>query len=152
MILLFLGLIAGVIYIIYANKIKIVNELGGLFLLVSIAAMIVSGYKEVDFGVFFLSFGLLVFFVTDEVIFDLTEYKTGYDSTEYYNTIYIVLYTIGSTMTLYGVFHFFTKFTPKFLDDFCYKTSAAVNEIYIISWLIIYNVFFVIFGLIFPSA
>lgn len=92
-----------------------------------------------------------IFFVTDEVIFDLTEYKTGYDSTEYYNTIYIVLYTIGSTMTLYGVFHFLTKFTPKFLDDFCYKTSAAVNEIYIISWLIIFNVFFVIFGMIYPS-
>ena len=92
----------------------------------------------------------VVFYMIDETTcFSIN--KAGYLYVEYYNTIFIALYSIGSTMALYGILYFIAKVTPNYLNNFCYKTSAAVNEIYIISWILIFDIFYVVFGLLYMS-
>ena len=117
--------------------------------------LVIRKIKNLDkFYLYSLIIGIVLYliFFNIEQITKYTYTKAGYDYAEYYNTIIVALYSIGSTMTVYSIFYFLNKFTPKFLNEFCYKTSAAINEIYIISWIIIRNVFFVYFGCIYPDT
>ncbi len=59
---------------------------------------------------------------------------------EYVGSLIYALAAIGVVFVEFALFHFICKITPKFLNKAIFKFSSAINEIYIISWIIILNV------------
>ena len=76
---------------------------------------------------------------------------TSYKETEYFNHIVVALLSMGIVFSEYALLFFITKKSPEFLDNFVYKMSNSVNEIYMISWVIILNINNFIFGVLFPN-
>lgn len=81
-----------------------------------------------------------------------TEVYCGYgemnkDATElqaYLKTFPDLVMSIGFIMLNFSFWHFICKITPKKFNKFFFMVSNSINEIYIVSWVLIMNVGFMI--------
>lgn len=70
---------------------------------------------------------------------------------EYYNYIVFALFSIGSTLVEYCLFHYLSKITPQKFNKIVFTLSDALNQIYIISWIVILDFEYFFFGILWPN-
>lgn len=58
---------------------------------------------------------------------------------EYMASLIYAVIALGIVFFEFSLLHFICKITPEFLNKSIFKFSSAINEIYIISWIIILN-------------
>ena len=124
---------------------------------------VASGYcfgirlkKIKNLDLFYMIAGLLGVFITVVMIVIKNKWKqigllTSFKEDEYFNHIVVALLSIGIVIVEYAVLYFITKKSSEFLDKFVYKMSNSVNEIYMISWVIIFNINYLFLGILFPN-
>lgn len=88
---------------------------------------------------------LLVPILTTEVVFGYGEMnKNATELETYMKTFPDLVMSIGFILIDFALWHLVCKFTSEKIDKFFFTMSNAINEIYIISWVLIMNVDYMI--------
>lgn len=63
---------------------------------------------------------------------------------EYMNILPDAIMSFGFTIFAFGFWHFICKKTPELINNFIHKIADSINEIYLISWVVISNASFLV--------
>ena len=139
------------------------GDWGACFPLFTWFVFVASGYcfgirlkKIKNLDLFYMIAGLSGALITVVMIVIKNKWKqigllTSFKEDEYFNHIVVALLSMGIMFVEYAVLFFITKKSPESLDKFVFKMSNSVNEIYMISWVIILNINNFIFGVLIPK-
>ncbi len=142
------------------GEILVCFQLCSWFIYVAVGNMLGVTLKKVkNLNRFYLILGLIgAALATVTLLLDYNlgwqqYYITTYDvDREYITGIVYATAALGVIMFEFMVFHFLTKITPNFLNKWVFTLSSLINEIYIVSWVLILNVSYQILKAIFGKT